>query len=182
MRIKHGHKGRCNYEQHGPGVFCIYRTLIQQRLLVKFSCKLLTIYLLKRFTHYRSFVFCDKWLLQHILGYPLMAVLEMFKEQKIAIISVRQDYESTETRNKYRTGIRTIYGGREILMDIRKSRDNFDKDGKLRCFNCNIYRHMAKECQRPKKEREIRKCYKYNIVEHIIRDCRSEQKIKNRSI
>ena len=51
--------------QHGPCVFCIYRTLIQQRLLVKFSCEIPTIYLPKRFTHCRSFVLYNKWLLQH---------------------------------------------------------------------------------------------------------------------
>ena len=30
-------------------------------------------------------------------------------------------------------------------MDIGKVRENFDKDRKLRCFNYNIYRYMAKE-------------------------------------
>jgi len=37
-------------------------------------------------------------------------------------------------------------------MDIGKARENFDKDGKLRCFNCNTYGYMAKECWKPKKE------------------------------
>ena len=50
--------------QHRSCVFCIYRTLIQQRLLVEFSCELPTIYLSKRFTCCRSFVLCDKWLPQ----------------------------------------------------------------------------------------------------------------------
>ena len=30
-------------------------------------------------------------------------------------------------------------------MDIRKFNDNF-RDGKLKCFNYNRYRHMVKEC------------------------------------
>ena len=30
-------------------------------------------------------------------------------------------------------------------MDIGKSNDNF-KDGKPKCFNCNKYGHIAKEC------------------------------------
>ncbi len=36
-------------------------------------------------------------------------------------------------------------------MDIRKSNNNF-RDKKLKCFNCNKYRHMVKECQSKKKE------------------------------
>jgi len=47
------------------------------------------------------------------------------------------------------TGI--IYGERGTQIDIRKSKDNFNKDKKPRCFNCNIYEYIAKECQRPKR-------------------------------
>jgi len=65
-------------------------------------------------------------------------------------------------------------------MDIRKSQDNFDKDRKPKCFNCNIYRHLAKKCKRPKKNKETRKCYKCNKVGHLAKDWRSEQKMKVR--
>ena len=36
-------------------------------------------------------------------------------------------------------------------MDIRKSNNNF-RNRKLKCFNCNKYGHMVKECQSKKKE------------------------------
>jgi len=65
-------------------------------------------------------------------------------------------------------------------MDIEKSQDNFDKDGKPECFNCNIYKYLAKECRRPKKDKEMRKCYKYDKVGHLAKDCKTEQKIKIR--
>ena len=65
-------------------------------------------------------------------------------------------------------------------MDIGKSQDNFDKDRKPKCFNCNIYRYLAKECRRPKKNKETRRCYKYDKVGHLAKDCRSEQKMKVR--
>ena len=65
-------------------------------------------------------------------------------------------------------------------MDIRKSKDNFNKDRKLMCFNYNTYRHMEKECQRPKKD--TKKYYKCNKVEHLAKDCRLGQRIKNRNI
>ena len=67
-------------------------------------------------------------------------------------------------------------------MDIGKFKNNFDENRKLRCFNCNLYRHLAKECRRPKKEREMRKCYKYDKQEHLAKDCKSKQLMKNRRI
>ena len=36
-------------------------------------------------------------------------------------------------------------------MDIERSNNNF-KDGKLKCFNCNKYGHIAKKYQAKKKE------------------------------
>ena len=37
------------------------------------------------------------------------------------------------------------HGGRDAPMDIGKARDNFDKNEKPKCFNCNTYRHMTKD-------------------------------------
>ena len=62
-------------------------------------------------------------------------------------------------------------------MDIGKSNKNF-KDKKLKCFNYNKYRHMAKKCQSKKKERETRKCFKYNKEGHIAKDYKGTQSIK----
>jgi len=70
---------------------------------------------------------------------------ETLKEWKVAITSVGQGYESTEGPYDYKTSTGTIYGSRGQLMDIGKSNNNF-KDGKHKCFNCNKYGHMAKEC------------------------------------
>jgi len=75
-----------------------------------------------------------------------------------------------------------IYEERSISMDIGKTRENFDKDGKPRCFNCTTYEYMAKEYRKPKREQDTRKNYKCDKVEHIAKDCRLEQKMKNHSI
>jgi len=79
------------------------------------------------------------------LGYPPIAMPESLKEWKVAITSVRQEYEFIERHHNYKTGIGTTYGGQGQPIDIERSNDNF-KDGKPECFNCNKYRHMAKEC------------------------------------
>ena len=70
---------------------------------------------------------------------------ESLKEWKMAIMSVGQGYESTEGHHNYKTSTRIMYGRRGQPMDIGRSNENF-KDGKPKCFNCNKYGYMAKEC------------------------------------
>ena len=60
-------------------------------------------------------------------------------------------------------------------MDIGKSKENF-KD------ICNIYGYLAKDCKRPKKERDTRKCYKCKKVGYIAKDYKIGQKMKNHNI
>jgi len=57
-------------------------------------------------------------------------------------------------------------------MDIGKSNNNF-KDGKLKCFNCNKYGHIAKECWK-KKKKDMRKYFKYEKMGHIAKDCKEK--------
>ena len=73
----------------------------------------------------------------------------------------------------------TTFGGQRVPIDIGKSGDNF-KNGKPKYFNCNIYRHLAKECRRPKKNKETRRCYKCDKIGHLAKDCRLVQKMKIR--
>ena len=99
----------------------------------------------------------------------------------MAITSVGQGYESTEGRYDYKTKTGTTYGGREQPMDIGKSNDNF-KDGKPKCFNCNKYGHIAKECRSEKKERKTRTYFKCEKKGHIVKDCKGKQMMKKRKI
>ena len=66
-------------------------------------------------------------------------------------------------------------------MDIGKSNDNF-KDRKPKYFNCNKYRHMAKECRAEKKERETCMCFKCDKKGHIAKDCKEKQIMKKRKV
>jgi len=70
---------------------------------------------------------------------------ELLKEWKVAITLVGQGYKSTEECHNYKTSTGMTYGERGQPMNIRKSNDNF-RDRKPKCFNCNKYRHMVKEC------------------------------------
>ena len=80
-----------------------------------------------------------------ILGYPPMAMPETLKEWKVVITSVGQGYESMEGCYNYKMSTGTTYGGKGQPMDIRRSNNNF-KDRKPKCFNCNKYGHMTKDC------------------------------------
>jgi len=90
-------------------------------------------------------------IIKTILNYLPIAALEILKEWKVVITSVRQWYKSMERRHNYKISIETTYRGQDQPMDIRKSNNNF-RNRKPKCFNCNKYRHMAKECQLKKKE------------------------------
>jgi len=64
-------------------------------------------------------------------------------------------------------------------MDIRKAKDNFNKEKKPKYFNCNVYGHIAKDCKKTKKEQDTKKCYKWEKIEYMAKDYKSGQKTKN---
>jgi len=61
-------------------------------------------------------------------------------------------------------------------MDIGKSNDNF-RDKKPKCFNCNKYGYMTKECWLKKKE-DKQQYFKCDKEEHIAKDCKEAQSMK----
>ena len=66
-------------------------------------------------------------------------------------------------------------------IDIGKAKDNYDKEERPKCFNCNKYGHITKECWK-KKENDTRKCFKCEQVGYITKDCKIKQMIKKRSV
>ena len=123
-----------------------------------------TIFLLKK--NVRSDI------IKTILEYLPIAVPKSLKEWKVVITLVKQEYKSIEGRKDYWMGSSITYRGREALIDIRKAKDNYGKDRKPRCFNYNIYGHIAKDCRKLKKKKETKKCHKCNKVEHLAKNCR----------
>ena len=73
------------------------------------------------------------------------------------------------------------YGGQGQPINIRKRNNNF-KDRKLKCFNCNKYSYIAKECWIKKIEKETQKCFKCDKERHIDKDCKRKQSIKKQKI
>ena len=66
-------------------------------------------------------------------------------------------------------------------MDIGKSNDTF-KDGKPKCFNCNKYRYMAKECQIEKRKQDTQTCFKCDKKGHIAKNCKGKETMKKRKV
>ncbi len=66
-------------------------------------------------------------------------------------------------------------------MEIGKLNKNF-KDRKPKYFNCKIYRHMARDCKKPKKKKDTQNCYECERTGYIARDYRTKQKIKKQSV
>ena len=89
---------------------------------------------------------------QDNIGIPTDSNTRDTQGMKGSDTSVRQEYEPTEEWHNYRTGSEITYGEQEMSIDIGKAEDNFDKDGKPKCFNCNIYRHIVKDCKKLKKK------------------------------
>ena len=129
-----------------------------------------TIFLLKK--NIRSDI------IKTILEYLPIVVPEILKEWKIAIISVGQEYKSIKSKHDYKTGSEITYREREIPIDIGKFKNNYNKNRKSKCFNCNIYRHIAKNCWKPKKEKKTRKYYKCYKVGHLTKNYRKNQIMK----
>ena len=66
-------------------------------------------------------------------------------------------------------------------MNIGKTKNNYNKEERPKCFNYNKYGHMMKKCQK-KKEKNPRKCFRCKKVGHIAKDYKEKQQIKTRSI
>ena len=77
----------------------------------------------------------------------------------------------TRILTDHRKSLRTKH---RIFIDIRKAKNNFDKNRKSKYFDCNIYKHITKDYRKPKKKKNIRKCYKCEKIRYITRDCRIE--------
>ena len=77
----------------------------------------------------------------------------------MAITLVGQGYKLIEEQHDYRISTETTYKGWEMPMDISKTKDSYDKEGRPKCFNCNKYGHIVNKYQK-RKEKDPRKCFR----------------------
>ena len=122
----------------------------------------------------------NREIIRAIIAYPLTQPPKSLKQWKVAITAVEQGYEWTNIYYDYRTGSGITYGGMGKPMEIEQQQNN--RQGcKAKCYNCNRFGHMAKDCQQPKKEKKLQQCFKCGKEGHIAIGYRSPQQMKTRS-
>jgi len=65
-------------------------------------------------------------------------------------------------------------------MEIGRQQNN-GQERKTKCYNCNRFRHIAKDCRQPKKEKKQQECFKCGKEGYIAIGCRAPQQMKTRS-
>jgi hypothetical protein len=109
-----------------------------------------------------------------IMGYPPVAIPSDLKEWIKAILSVGKGQEATQTCHDILTPTGVIYGGKGQPMEIGRKRLEWSKDRTLKCYRCDQYSHIGKECL--KKPQGGTKCYECGRFGHVAKDCQSKGK------
>ena len=86
-----------------------------------------------------------------------------YKQWKEAVLTLGRNQEVFEGRMRSRhvaagngdrkTPRGVTHDGRGLPMEIDAQSPNWSNDGKPKCFNCNKYGHMGKDCRLPKKKK-----------------------------
>jgi hypothetical protein len=108
-----------------------------------------------------------------ILGYPPVAIPTDLKEWIDMILSVGKGQEAMQTRHDILIPSGVIYGGKGQPMEIGQKRLEWSKDGTPKCYKCDQYSHIGKECL--KKSQGV-KCYGCGRFGHLAKDCQSKGK------
>ena len=131
-----------------------------------------------------------------------------YDQWKESILNIGRNKEIFRERMKTRhatvgngdrkTGSGIIHGGRGLPMEIDAQSPNWSTDGKPKCFNCNKYGHIGKDCKEPKKKRfgtsggqkkfgtptsggtKDFECFKCGIKGHYAKNCRKPKKDKGK--
>jgi len=98
----------------------------------------------------------------------------------VAITAVGQGYEWTNICYDYKTGSGITYGGMGKPMEIGQQQNN-RQGRKPKCYNCNKFGHITKDCRQPKREKKPQGCFKCGKEEHIAIGYRAPQQMKTRS-
>jgi len=122
----------------------------------------------------------NREIVRAIIAYLPTQAPKSLEQWKVAITAVGQGYEWTNIRYDYRTSSGITYGGMGKPMEIEQQQNN-GQGCKPKCYNCNKYGHIAKDCQQPKREKKPQGCFKCGKEGHIAIGCRAPQQMKTRS-
>jgi hypothetical protein len=111
-------------------------------------------------------------IIKTILRYPPTAILDNITEWLEAIKSVRIGYKVNEMRKDIRTESGITYGGSGLLMEIGKRKFLWNNKGEPKCYKCELYGHMGKNC--PNKKSSNVKCYRCRKFGHMSKSCWSK--------
>jgi len=98
----------------------------------------------------------------------------------MAITAVGQGYKWTNIHYDCRTGSGITYGGMGKPMEIGQQQNN-GQGHKTKCYNCNKFRHIAKDCRQPRKGKKPQGCFKCGKEGHNAIGYRAPQQMKTRS-
>jgi hypothetical protein len=110
-----------------------------------------------------------------ILGYPPIAIPSVLNEWIEAIQSVGKGQKSTQTCHDILTPTGVIYRGKGQPMEIGQTKFEWNKDGTPKCYKCDQFGHISREC--PKKFQGV-KCHGCGKFGHIVKDCQSKGKMQ----
>jgi hypothetical protein len=110
-----------------------------------------------------------------ILGYPPITIPSELNEWIEAIQSVGKGQESTQTRYDILTPTGVGYGGKGQPMEIGQAKFEWSKDGTPKCYKCDQFGHIGRECS--KKFQGV-KCHGCGKFGHIVKDCRSKGRMQ----
>jgi hypothetical protein len=106
------------------------------------------------------------------LGYPPSATPDNLKEWLEATKSVGLGYESSEIQRDIKMESRITYGGSGASMEIGKRKFLWNNKRELKCYKCDSFRHMGKNC--PNKKSSNIKCYRCEKFGHLSQNCWSK--------
>jgi len=120
-------------------------------------------------------------IIKAIMGYPPENFATTYGEWKKAIKSVGMGYESTEIRKEnmmnQKTGTGITYGGRGQPMDIGERKFEWNDKGEPKCFKCQSFGHLARNCTKKSDSKEWKKkikCHGCGRMGHFVKECRNK--------
>jgi hypothetical protein len=111
-------------------------------------------------------------IIKTILRYPPAAIPDNITEWLEAIKSVGMGYKANEMRKDIRTESGITYGGSRLPMEIGKRKFLWNNKGEPKCYKCELYGHMGKNC--PNKKNSNVKCYRCGKFGHMSKSCWSK--------